>query len=233
MTKKHKILISFSVVFLTIEVILGYFIQTVFPPDALQYSAVVLACVFCFSFAEKSTSYLFTQIALICTVCADFFLVCLQDMNQLAGMVFFSGTQIAYFLRIYFEEKNKKTRQIHFILRSCASVIVLMATSIVLGKNTDALALVSMFYYTNLIFNIVFSFLNFKTSNLLAIGLVCFAVCDTIIGMVSLGAYMDVSKNSLIRALLNSKIDIAWLFYVPSQTLLAISLLPNKFKKRV
>lgn len=233
MIKNKRLLLSLSGIFLLVEIILGIIIQTKPSPQNFQYLSIVLACIFCFVFLEKSKSYLLTQIALLCTVGADYFLICVNPMNQLCGMIFFSGTQIAYFLRIYFEEKNNKIRKIHLITRVCASIITILATLIVLGKQTDALALISMFYYANLLLNIVFAFINFKSSQILAIGLVCFALCDTFIGFANIGPYMNLSESSVIYKLLDLNIDLAWLFYVPSQMLLAISLLPNKIKKRV
>ena len=231
MLKKKKLLLSFSFFFLFVEFVLGVLIQTTPAPNKIQYSAVILACLFCFLFFEKSKSYIFTQIALILTACADFFLVHLQPMHQLGGMIFFAGVQIAYFLRIYFEEERTKVRKIHLIARISFSIIVLIATCIVLGKNADALALISMFYYANLISNLVFSFINFKSSQILTIGLVFFLLCDTFIGLSNIGPYISISENSLLYKILFPGLDMAWLFYVPSQMLLAVSLLPNRIKK--
>ena len=234
MLKNKRLLIALSLVFVIIETALGILIQTPKSNNYIQYFAIVLACVFFSLFFEKSKSYLFTQIALICTVLADFFLVHLFPMQQqLNGMIFFVGTQIAYFLRIYFDEKNATIRKIHLITRVNVSFVALVATVIVLKESTDALALISIFYYTNLILNIVFAFINFKNEQILAIGLVFFIICDTFVGFACIGPYMTLQKGSIIYNILNSELNIAWLFYVPSQTLLAISLLPNKIKKRV
>ena len=233
MLKNKRLLIALSLVFVIIETALGILIQTPKSNNYIQYFAIVLACVFFSLFFEKSKSYLFTQIALICTVLADFFLVHLFPMQQLNGMIFFSLTQIAYFLRIYFEEQSTKIRKIHLTTRIIASIVVIVATFVVLGKNADALAIISMFYYANLILNIVFAFINFKNAQILAIGLVLFAICDTFIGFANITPYMSLSESSLIYKILYSGINVAWLFYVPSQMLLAISLLPNKIKKRV
>ena len=233
MLKNKRLLIALSLAFVIIEITLGIIIQTPKSNNYIQYFAIALACVFCSIFFEKSKSYLFTQIALICTAFADFFLVYLFPIEQLNGMIFFAGTQIAYFLRIYFEEQNAKIRKIHLITRIIASIVALVATFIVLKESTDALALVSIFYYANLILNIVFAFVNFKNAQILAIGLVFFAICDTFVGFASIGPYMTLSEGSLIYKILNSGVNVAWIFYVPSQMLLAISLLPNKIKKRV
>ena len=231
MLKKKKLLLSLSFLFLFIEFVLGVLIQTTPTPNKIQYLSIILACLCCFIFFEKSKSYIFTQTALLFTVCADYFLVHLQPMNQLCGMIFFSGVQISYFLRIYFEEERIKIRKIHLIARISFSVVILIVTCLVLGKNADALALISMFYYANLILNLVFAFANFKNSQILAIGLVFFLLCDTFIGLSNIGPYISISENSFLYKILFPGLDMAWLFYVPSQMLLAVSLLPNRIKK--
>jgi hypothetical protein len=106
MIKNKKLTISLTAVFLILESLLGILLQTAQDtiPINLRYTAIILACLFCILFAERSLSYLFTQTALVFTVAADFFLVYADPMQQLPGMLFFSVTQIAYFLRLYFED---------------------------------------------------------------------------------------------------------------------------------
>lgn len=233
MNRKNTILLTLSCIFVLTELHLSNLIQTTSPPNKIQYLSVILACLFCILFAEKTKSYAFTQLALVFTVFADFFLVYLNNSNRLLAMLCFSVTQIAYFLRIYFEEENKTLKKVHLFLRATLSLIILIATYIVLGENTDALSLVSMFYYVNLVLNIVFSFLNFKNSWIFTLGLICFVICDTFIGLANIGAYIDLNNNPFLLKLLHPGFNAAWAFYVPSQMLLAISLLPNKIKKRV
>jgi hypothetical protein len=177
MNKNNKLILTFSCIFILIELQLSYLIQTTSPPNKIQYLSVILACIFCLVFVEKSKSYLFTQIALIFTVFADFFLVYLNNSNRLFAMICFSVTQITYFLRIYFEDENQTRKKVHLVLRASLSLIILISTCLVLGKHTDALALVSIFYYVNLVLNIVFSFFNFKNSWIFMLGLICFVIC--------------------------------------------------------
>lgn len=233
MSKKNKIPTFLSCAFILVEMQLSYLIQTTTSPNKIQYFSVVLACLFCVIFAKKSKSYAFTQLALIFTVFADFFLVLPYYTNKPMAMICFSVTQIAYFLRIYFEDANKTRRKVHLILRASLSLIIIIATCVVLGKQTDALSLISMFYYTNLVLNIAFALIDFKKSWIFALGLVCFVICDTLIGFANIGPYINVENNQFIQKLLHPGFDIAWAFYVPSQMLLAISLLPSKLKKRV
>lgn len=234
MIKNKKILIAAVLPFIITEMTLGILLQVIMgrASELVSYTAVVLACLFCVLFAERSKSYLFTQTALICTVCADYFLVYSEEMRQLPAMVFFSITQICYFLRLYFEDSDKKRKKAHFICRAFLSVAAIILTLAVLGKNCDAVALVSMFYYANLILNAVFAFIGFKKNPIFATGLLFFILCDTIVGLSMIDAYIPLSPESIIYNIVHPGFDLAWVFYVPSQTLLAISLLPERITKK-
>lgn len=232
MIKNKKLIFGLSVCFLMLEAALGVLLQTAQSEIGinLRYTAVILAAAFCVTFAEKSKAFIFTQVALICTVGADYFLVYLPDMKQLPAMIFFSVTQIAYFLRLYFDDENLKRRKIHLALRVAISVAILCVTVAVLGKKCDAVAIVSMFYYSNLILNVVFAFVSFKNNHVFAIGLLLFVLCDTVVGFSFIDGYLPISESSFIYKIIHPGFDLAWAFYLPSQTLLAISLLPNWLK---
>ena len=85
---KKIFFISLCTMFFVAEAILGYYIQISGMPKVLmfQYTSVALACAFCLIFAEKSHAYIFTQLGLIFTLGADYFLVHLQPQNKLSGM---------------------------------------------------------------------------------------------------------------------------------------------------
>lgn len=233
MIKSKKILTVLSSVFLIIEALLGVLLQTSQGsiPINLRYTAVVFACLFCIVFAEKTVSFLFTQIALVGTVAADYFLVYIMEMQQLPAMIIFSLVQIAYFMRLYFEDGNKSRRMLHLIIRVALSLLVLVVTVTVLGKSCDAVALSSMFYYTNLVLNAVFSFASFKRNYLLAIGFLLFILCDTVIGFAFIEDYLPISQDSVIYKIISPGFDLSWAFYLPSQALLSISLLPERLRK--
>lgn len=224
-TKKSKI-ISLTI-FLLIQAV--FLLLVVITGDG-NFSVVVISALFVTLSFSKTRSYLFTQIALVTTVCADIFLVVIEPMIQLPAMIFFSITQISYFLRIFFETNNKLERKIHLIIRVLLSVLILIVTLAVLRQNTDALSLVSMFYYTNLVLNVVFAFIHFKKSPFFAIGLLLFFFCDTIIGFDIMAD--DYLTGSLVEWVNNifKGANWAWIFYVPSQALIATSLI--KFNKK-
>lgn len=233
MTKRRAAWVAVTACFVALELILAICLQTVGgrEADLCRYAVVVLACLFCFLFLEKTPSYFLTQLALICTVGADYFLVASVQTRQLPAMLFFSVTQLAYFARLYLEDPSQKRRMVHLIVRVALSVTVLILTLAVLGKNADAVALVSMFYYANLILNLIFAFLHFKTQYLMAIGFLLFLLCDTVIGFSFLGDYLALSPDSWVNSIFSAEFDLAWAFYAPSQVLLALSLLPKRLKK--
>lgn len=230
MIKNKKLLVCLAAIFLVLEAALAILLQTsqaLFPIN-LRYTVVILACIFCVALADRSIPYLFTQAALILTVCADYFLVYSSELQQLPAMIFFSFVQISYFLRIYFEDANALRKWLHLISRLAFSVAGIIITLAVLGKSADAVAVVSIFYYVNLLLNIVFAFIRIKTNAILPIGLLLFIMCDTVIGLTFLGSYLTVSPESVIYRIIYPGFDLAWAFYAPSQTLLAISLLPQR-----
>ena len=231
MLNKSKFKLPIIICFLACQLVLGILVQTTqgIANVAISYACVILACLFMALFFENSKSYYLTQVGLICTVMADLFLVVLSPIRQLPAMIFFSVTQICYFIRLYLNQ-DKGQRRIHLIVRGSAVLIALILTIVVLKGNTDALSLVSLFYYANLAINIVFAFMQFKKCPAFAIGLLLFLLCDTIVGLnVMASDYIPIDTGSFIYKLLNTDLNLAWIFYVPSQALIGISL--AKFKK--
>ena len=233
MLRSKKALIPSVILFCLVETTLGVLFQTGHGNGALlRFATVVLACLFCVLFAELSWDYLLTQLALIATVWADRFLVLPPAPAQLPGMIFFSLAQIAYALRLCLWEKDPKRLRIHLWLRAVLSAAILAFTALVLGGNTDAVALISMFYYANLVLNIVFAWTQLPGQAVMAVGLTLFLCCDTVIGLAFLDGYLPIRETSFIYRLIHPGFDLAWAFYLPSQMLLAVSLLPKRLPRR-
>lgn len=221
MHRKH-LRLTLCLVFLGVEIGLGIGLQLTNGDtgDALRFAVVVLACLFFALFAGKRPSYLCTQLALVCTVCADYFLVLAPTQQQLPAMLFFSVTQLCYGLRLYLTEPRPR-RTIHLWVQCTCAALAILLTVIVLGDKTDALALVSMFYYATLLCNLFFAIRGWRQAPLLALGLAFFLLCDTVVGLSSLDPYLSVP--SALSAILSPGFDLVWAFYVPAQTLLALS----------
>ena len=207
--------------FLIAEAILYYFILTAGGQTLVVTS--YLAIVLCFIFALQSIKRNPWIVAgLACTVGADFCLVICNPIQQLWGMVFFLGAQTLYAIHLYRKQPNKPILLTRIVLTAVAAVV----TVIILKDNLDALAMVSVCYYANLIMNMVAGFAQWRKNKLLPIAFVLFILCDTIIGLqVAAGGYLPIAEGSLMYNLIFSGFNAAWMFYLPSQVLITLSCL--------
>ena len=196
-----------------------------------------------FSFLSTSTAFLFSmlflsiskkeyliQVGLFFTMIADIFLVLISPRNQAIAMTSFSITQLAYFIKILLQHKNKTIKLIHILTRCVAIIGTILTTILILKEKTDYISLISMFYYANLILNTIFAFINIKKNPLLAIGLTFFLLCDTIIGIRECSSYINIPES--FYQIAHSSFNWAWLFYVISQTLIALSVVIYKKQKK-
>lgn len=226
MIRSNKSKIVAISAFLTAQ--LAFFIATVITGNEF-FASVALSCAFTVVAFSKTKSYALVQLGLLFSVIADVFLVLCEPMIQLPAMLAFSLAQVCYFLKLLFETESKTEKCVHISVRAIAIFAVIIATLAVLKGKTDALSIVSMLYYANLIVNAVFAFVHFRKSPAFAIGLLLFVLCDTIVGFKELsngymnGGIIDAINNAL------SGTNWAWFFYIPSQALIAISLI--KFNK--
>ena len=237
MAKTKKTLFLLTVDFLLLEIIFAFLMNNVNGAFSLYSYIYVTACaVFCALFMEKSSDYLFVQLGLIGTMGADIFLVLLPDQERLPGMICFSCAQIFYFLRLYLADTSKKRRLVHLILRIVCSVAIVAVTLVVLAPYPDPVAVISMFYYINLLLNVIFAFMDFKNTGVFAIGLLCFIISDTVIGFNEIDGYIGrdpivMEVMAVMEHIRRSKIDLVYGFYLPSQALIAMSPGYKLFKK--
>lgn len=209
-----------TVVFLLIEAILYYLILTV--GGSLLVWSSYLSIVICFLYAliHWRTGNPFLIAGLACTVAADFCLVVCTPIQQLYGMIAFLAAQTMYAIMLYRAAPNQKL----LAARGVLTVVAIAAAILILEEKTDSLALVSICYYANLIMNTIEAFTQFRHRKLFPIGLVLFILCDTVIGLqVASGAYLPIADDSLIYRIIFSGFNLAWLFYLPSQVLIALS----------
>ncbi len=208
-----------TILFLAIQAVLYYIILTAGGSllKWTSYSAIVLC--FLFAVLHYGRDNKFIVCALACTVCADYFLVVASPQQQLWGMVFFLAAQGFYATQLNSYTKNEKVLTARAVLTAFAVAV----TFAVLGKSTDALAVISMCYYANLIINISESVLILKTSKLFMFAFILFLLCDTVIGLqVMLTDYISAAGGFLYN-LVFSGFNLAWFFYLPSQVLLALT----------
>ena len=228
--KHKKRLIAAVVGFAALQMLFVYFMYNV-AFSLFSYICVISSCLFCAMLSDGSRSWLFTQLGLLGTLGADFFLVFLPVQRRAAGMIFFCGVQIFYFMRIYLEDGNKVRRHVNLILRTVASISLLIITPIVLGSRVDAVSVLSMFYYANLACNVLFAFLNYRSSRIFAIALLAFILSDTLLGFQYLGDYFLIPRGSFVYYAIYYGKRVCYPFYILSQMLMPISMASRKLKR--
>ena len=211
--------------FLSIECIL--YALLLFTGGKLEIYSSYLSIVLCFLFSllrGRKHNPLITA-GLACTLGADFFLVLYSPRQQLWGMVFFLAAQTMYAISVHISQRNKY----YLIVRIALIVLVETIAAIILKDKLDLLAVISVCYYVNLIMNMVTAFSLFRKNPLLAIGLVFFILCDTVIGLqVASEGYLPIGENSLLHRILFVDFNLAWVFYLPSQVLISLSSVHTK-----
>ena len=193
-----------------------------------SYVAIIICFLFSLISLSKNKKVIIIQIGLLFTVISDTFLVLLDAKNQEAGMTTFVVVQLAYWicLLLNIQEHNRMYEVgLRILVIAAAESLVVF----VIKDKYDYLCFISIFYFANLIQNIVVAFIIYKKNPYLAIGLLLFALCDIIIGLRSAdGYYIFLEENSLLEKMIHSRFDHAWFFYIPAQTLIALS---AKFEK--
>ena len=209
---------SLIIAFLAIELCFYGIILTTGGKLRIWSEFISIICCFAFALLHFSKPLMICGLAL--TVCADFCLVVCEPIERLWGMVFFLGAQTAYAVMLHRQSLHKVLGAV----RVCISIAIEVVTVLVLREHTDALALVSMLYYVNLIMNMVCAFVRFREDRMMAIGFVLFILCDTVIGLqTAAGTYLPIPEDSLVHNIIFTDFHLSWFFYLPSQVLLALS----------
>ena len=105
--------------------------------------------------------------------------------------------------------------------------VMLMVGYAILDGNPDLLSSVSMIYYANLLANALFAHRSGRGGVLLTIGLILFALCDVNVGLSALDSIYvgGFPEGTLLYDIINSDIEFIWIFYIPSQTLIPMTML--------
>ena len=227
--KHKKYLIAAVICFAAWELTVVHFMYN-FAFSLFSYICIISSCLFCAVLSDGSRVWLFTQLGLIGTVGADFFLVFLPFQLRVPGLIFFCCTQIAYGARVFYEDRDRIRKRVHWILRISACVIGLIITPVVLGSRVDAVAMLSVFYYANLLCNVLFSLMNFKQSGLFALALLAFVLSDTLLGFQSLSDYFLIPRGSFIYYVVFFGKKIFYPLYIVSQVTIPISIALRRLK---
>lgn len=176
------------------------------------------------AFLCKNVDTILTTVALGFTLLADFFLLVVGDHYEV-GVGVFLFVQLLYATRIYLtlQKSPKISLWIRFGVAAVA-VILLNYT-----ENLTTLTLLVSLYFPNLVGNAVDAF-RLKTRELMfAIGLTLFVLCDICVGLFNFGAVLSANIPQGLYDFANVGM---WLFYLPSQVLIALSASFKKINKQ-
>ena len=213
-----------AIAFVLLEIILFPLIQI--PPADVSavcsYLAIILVVLFGFLCLGGDKDGHVIRLGLIFTLVADTFLVLLDD-RLLEGVLSFIVVQACYFVYLVIREDRRNVRLLNIYSRLALMTVLVIAAFLVLGEDADALAIASVIYYGNLVMNAVFAFARFKEEKIFAIGLVLFAMCDLCIGLdVLFDSYLN--SDALSGIFSYPYLNVSWIFYQPSQVLIAMRL---------
>ena len=192
----------------------------------ISYGSVVLCFAYSLFYLEGKKDSLLQSGALLFTAVADFFLILLGGQHKTLAMCAFLCAQIFYAARIYLLASSEAEKKLQLILRLCTSTLGALLVLLVLREGAEALFVISVVYYVNLILSMCFAFAHCKEGLgvlLLAIGLLCFALCDISIGFDFLVDIFSLEEGNFIYTVVSLPISFVNVFYPPSQTLLCIS----------
>lgn len=231
MTNKSSKIIT--LVFILIEVaiyatfLFGDFSNS-FETTNIKYVGIIFCFLYSFFIFLKRAEIcrVFLLVAFIFTLISDYFLLIRGEEYNLFiyGICFFIVTQIVYFLMINYIRKDKTYFILSLILRAIISLILYFIVTLIFKFNlTSAFAGI---YFVQLIFNFIDSIFLISVSKkylILSIGLLLFIGCDICVGLNNL-TILDEFGLDIVNKLM-------WFFYLPSQTLIALTNLVIKDKR--
>ena len=180
----------------------------------LKYLAILLCFLTALTFPHDRAGTLVCA-ALGFTLGADLFLLVL-DRWYLAGVALFCVVQTLYFLRICLGLSRRLPAAI--LARGIFSALVL-AAGILLGQLT-ALTALALFYFLQLLCNTLESFRLPRHGLPFSLGLLLFVGCDLCVGLQNLSLLSPAALSGWPAAF--TRVGM-WLFYLPSQVLITLS----------
>lgn len=213
----------FLLLWLILEIILYIhilFLPSPFPSGVLHFTSIVLAALFVFLHKNTNKTILWLKLGFLFTLIADYFLT-LQRTNQFEGTVFFLFAQITYAMILM--DVHPTTRKQSLLIRIILFVVLFGTAALLIARSFDALLIAALLYYGMLVSNAIIATIHFKHHPFLAIGLLLYIGCDTLVGLSQSAPYITLSETSIWYFLLHFPIDLVWFFYLPSQVFLALS----------
>ena len=186
--------------------------------------AIILVLLYSLLFKNKNISVLLMQLAFVFTLASDTFLVGVAPKIQWLAMTTFFIAQSLYFAKMLLSLKAKKHIADNIAIRAILIGCAVLLGWLVLKEKLDYVAAISLMYFASIIHNVILAFVLFKKSPLFAFGMLLFLCCDIVVGLNSaISVYISVPETSILYKIAFAPFNLAWTFYLPSQTMLALS----------
>lgn len=181
---------------------------------ALKYASVLL-CFALACFRARNTDGRLVCAALGFTLLADLFLLVLNRW-YLAGVCVFCVVQGLYLVRLLRLRDGRVWFRL--LLRALLALAALIAVT-ALGA-LEPLTAVTALYFSQLVANGVESLILGRRYALFSVGLLLFICCDLCVGLQNLSGFLPVEGWGWLFQF--ARVGM-WLFYLPSQVLIALS----------
>lgn len=204
----------------------------------VKFLSILICLITVFYFARKTNNRIII-IPFMFTVLADVHLLILDDY-YVFGTILFCIVQLCYAARIMFKYNSENDSVGNFInslkvresdLFNIITVVIriliysIVMISLYINNQINALTVFALLSYTLLFTNVLFSLISvkkIKNGFLFFIGLLLFLLCDTCVGIKNIDMFYNFPSD-----ILKSASILIWIFYLPSQVLLALSFIIN------
>lgn len=227
--KTPKVLLFYSYILLQLLFYILLYTTNIFIYYISCYSVIIcglIVSMFIYFKYQVNDTYLIV-IAQFFTLIADTFLVLLDDYYIIA-LISFTIVQITYYFYLLslINFKINKKHKILLLMRIIICIILLGLFIFI--KEIDFLIFLATIYFCNLFFNFIESIFTIKHNIMLPFGFFLFILCDLCVGCYNIDSLFDIKQNSIIFLIVNSKVNLSWIFYHPSQVILSLSGLFDK-----
>lgn len=222
---KTKLITSTVFVFVEIALLISTLHFSSAITTYLNFACIVIACILPFVFIYPNKNIFLINISLLLTTAAIISFTLLKPVNYLLGMILLVSVQVAFFVYLLIISKSKANIISNIITRLVLTTGLIIAGIIIFPNKINILNMLSIVSFANLFSNLVFSYIAGKKLIGFSVALSLLTICNTIY------AVQDIT-NLYIRfkfvKITFTSYDIAWLLFVISQIILAITLIYSK-----
>jgi hypothetical protein len=226
-SKSNRLMIVFFLIQSGLFVAI-HFLELPLRDGLLHYLSIVVCAMLVFFVRGSDPELKWTRTAFFLTLAADWFLTYLQTQQWL-GTALFLLSQLAYANRLLANAANPSAK---IVERIAVSATLLAIGYGVVGR-LDWLMTTALICYGLHLSNAVDATLRWISAPWFAVGLWLYVICDALVGLASSAGYLTIAPGSFVDGLVHGPIHWIWVFYLPSQTLIAASAVhPHLFEKK-